>query len=570
MVANKGVAHNEIARAFGTFVPGGEKLSEREIVDRCRELAGLPSNCKTQVQLVAVVKGGRLPLEDARRHGLINSKTRFGVNITASGGEVESAERFLTDTPDGLVCKNEQIILKSKGTGLGSKIFADQVAALQKVGAARIEADLSGDPYEGEDGKETRMNGYYTWPRLGYDAKIPARTQKALTKALGPKAKVATVQDLMKNKAGREAWKRLGVTVNGTFDLSKNSKGVRVLNKYVAEKKKRIAASMESGGYNLGENGPDDLDESLLDEIWLEVDRVQGWLPEDARPRMLLAFSPDQERDEKGRWSSGGGSAGDGSKTPAPTTPPPKPGLIERVKRALFGPTPAVEPPKTVQAPPPKPAGYPDRYRLVDGSKLGRKELGDAADKNVRQTLDRLAKDQKLTPTEVGHLREDLTLMRVSDLKALQKERGLKPIGAASKQRKDALVKQLHESASERNGHIQRQQERQQQHVQRQKYIAETERLKQRPAVRLFASLDAVGEEMDDEQIDLIAEILAAIEERHQIEAAFNPDQPRDEKGRWGDGGAVPSRPRTKRSRPSATSCRRSIEGSSPPPTPRP
>lgn len=310
----RGIDEKQLQELASKILPGAKGRSE--ILSKLHSLSGMPADCK--LTRVAQRPGG-------------------GLSVEFRGGDVEFAVRELFAKGKERVVKNTVFILKSEaqGKGSGSKIFADQVASLSAEGFSRIEADLSRSEYEDDQGNTAQMNGYYTWPRLGYDAKVPARIQAKLRKELGPKAKVATVQELMKNAKGRDAWKKLGVSVAGSFDLSTKSTAQKVLTKYLKEKDKkgqkpkpagrksrRIAASLPAG-YDLGRNGPDGLDEQLLDRIWDEIaaedpdegdELVAGTrrLLPIVQPRYLLAWDPDQERDENGRFASGagGGSAG--------------------------------------------------------------------------------------------------------------------------------------------------------------------------------------------------------------------------------------------------------------------
>lgn len=322
---NRGISAAQVALAFGKVVPGGNQLTTAQIADRCREMSGLPAGAKIQsVKVLVSVKGplgdDRLvPIESVKQSVRDNPRTKVAFQVESSGGDVAKCIRTFKETSKGTVCENEILLVKdsSQGKGVGTKLFADQVAALQKAGVVRIEAQLAR-----ADSKTLGFNGYYTWPRLGYNAKIPDSAKAKLKAELGPKAKVDTVQDLMRTEKGRDAWKRLGVTVDGKFDLSARSVGVRVLQKYIAEKANRkIAASLTGSSYDLGRNGPSDLDDEILDRIWDEVgqtDEIEASrylqpvciLPGTGRYLdRIVAFNPDQERDEKGRFGSGGGTS---------------------------------------------------------------------------------------------------------------------------------------------------------------------------------------------------------------------------------------------------------------------
>lgn len=360
----------DFRKQFGKTFPGLKAASTAEMLAKCHELTGLPAGVKSEI---TAFKGR--------------------IVIQSSGGPIVTATRFIDVDRGQVVAKNDQIILKpsAQGKGLGTQIFASQVKALQAAGVSRIEAVLSGDEYQQSNGKNAKMNGYYTWPRLGYDAKIPGSLQRKLSKILGPKAKVATVQDLMKTQKGREAWKSLGTTVKGSFDLRKNSTSSRVLGKYLRQKGIQASAAIPAtGDYDLGRQGPDDLDDAILDSIWdtLETESV------DAGHRLIAAFDPNQERDEFGRWTSGGG------------------------------------------------AGDPVRDALDRSGPRGWTKATDKARARVRQVLEKIDTKTPLTQADHKTLKSNLGRMTVKDLQELRSTRAPLTLGG----RKAKLASELYES----------------------------------------------------------------------------------------------------------------------------
>lgn len=136
--------------------------------------------------------------------------------------------RTLKRAPDGSkYIKNDSFYATTKGTGLGTKIFARQVKQASKNGYTKIVTDAAGR-------KGTSENGYYTWARLGYNGGI----QQAARAALPAKfRKAKDIQHLMRMKGGPEAWKEHGTAFSGTFDLKKGSRSRRVLAAYLKEKR---------------------------------------------------------------------------------------------------------------------------------------------------------------------------------------------------------------------------------------------------------------------------------------------------------------------------------------------
>src|SRR5690606_31950251 len=85
-----------------------------------------------------------------------------------------------------------------RGLGLGTRIFSEQVSEAVKNGFDRIETD---------GGAARDENGYYTWPRLGYDRSMGVSDWpwSAPPPSFGS---VNKISDLMKTPEGREWWKQ--------------------------------------------------------------------------------------------------------------------------------------------------------------------------------------------------------------------------------------------------------------------------------------------------------------------------------------------------------------------------
>jgi hypothetical protein len=152
-----------------------------------------------------------------------------GVNLTVDHPHVDQCSRFLSRNKAGdLVMHNSMFFLKkaNRGSGLGLQVFSEEVRTLAALGVDRIETCA---------GKGGIMNGYYTWPRLGYDAELEDRFKKRLPEGLKG---AETVQDLMATPEGREYWKARGYMTGMSFDLKPGSRSLAVLNDYLASKGK--------------------------------------------------------------------------------------------------------------------------------------------------------------------------------------------------------------------------------------------------------------------------------------------------------------------------------------------
>lgn len=132
--------------------------------------------------------------------------------------------------------ENDSIEVFDKGSGLGTKIFADQVREAAAKGYDRIEAFCI---------RGSVSNGYYTWARLGYDGAIPEEVAGAVREAFPGAARVS---DLMKTSEGRSWWKEHGASFEGVFDLKKGSLSREVFDAYQKERARRKAARAVPGG----------------------------------------------------------------------------------------------------------------------------------------------------------------------------------------------------------------------------------------------------------------------------------------------------------------------------------
>jgi hypothetical protein len=108
--------------------------------------------------------------------------------------------------------------------GLGLRIFLRQFAAAVALQVARITVVA---------GRRHDENGYYTWPRFGFEALLPARLRRMLPIGL---KHACTVLDLMECERGRRWWREYGVTIAAVFDLTVGSRSRIALWRYVCMK----------------------------------------------------------------------------------------------------------------------------------------------------------------------------------------------------------------------------------------------------------------------------------------------------------------------------------------------
>ncbi len=134
---------------------------------------------------------------------------------------------------DTLIAEKELEIVsaevKRKGVGIGSKITRDQLKIAQELGIKK--ATLSAE-------RSKSLVGYYVWPRLGFDAKLPKawkikhKKNPIIEGLRGP----STISNLMGTPEGRQFWKDKGVGIRMEMSLAPKSKQFQILEEFVQDK----------------------------------------------------------------------------------------------------------------------------------------------------------------------------------------------------------------------------------------------------------------------------------------------------------------------------------------------
>lgn len=147
--------------------------------------------------------------------------------VTKGGGDVQ---RELEKRGNAWVLRNELLDLGDRTKfkpGTGTKALARQMDASRRLGIDAVEATASGSP------TDKRYNGFYTWPRLGYDGPLSARMKAKLPEDFGSPT---LVSELIATPEGRKWWKANGEPFEARFDPRKGSRSMRVLDAYLKEK----------------------------------------------------------------------------------------------------------------------------------------------------------------------------------------------------------------------------------------------------------------------------------------------------------------------------------------------
>lgn len=138
--------------------------------------------------------------------------------------------RIFRDETGAIVIRN-RALRKSPDApaGFEIKMFQTQVEAAQKLGIKKLTTFAAGylnDPQ--------RQNGYYTWPRFGFDAPLDEDEQDFLQEEQLPFSGAQTLNELF-SAGGKDWWKTNGYEKEMVFDLAPNSSMIQMLNEYVRE-----------------------------------------------------------------------------------------------------------------------------------------------------------------------------------------------------------------------------------------------------------------------------------------------------------------------------------------------
>ncbi len=166
--------------------------------------------------------------------------TKAGQLVVSVEHPTFTAKRYIGNDDDGyLFIKNDEFFMKpgAQGKGLGSDVFGRQVEQAQEMGIDYIKCHAAKD---NPRNPEKPHNGYYTWPRLGYDQSLEdlADEEPGLASTVRKKFPGAKmILDVMRTKEGRDWWKANGTDLfEMRFDLSTGSRSLRVLGAYLEER----------------------------------------------------------------------------------------------------------------------------------------------------------------------------------------------------------------------------------------------------------------------------------------------------------------------------------------------
>lgn len=161
-----------------------------------------------------------------------------GIRLSVSHTAVMRMERILRITAGGgWILHNAKIRIRpaSAGKNLGARIVAIQARAAQELGFEAIQLDAVGNHQQAcIRFQEDRWVGYWLWPRLGFDAPIPAHVFRSLL----PEFKhCERVSELLQSEDGINWWQLYGDSLDDArFDLTPDSVSWQLLVSYLSER----------------------------------------------------------------------------------------------------------------------------------------------------------------------------------------------------------------------------------------------------------------------------------------------------------------------------------------------
>jgi len=166
------------------------------------------------------------------------------VKISTFGGAVQldvssqglRAHRSISRLANGkIVARNNSFFIdnNSPHRGRGAELLSNQIQALRAIGAKKMSTFGIGSFQN-----SGRTNGYYTWPRLGYDGKIDpddfAKLPREHQEAMGSSR---SIRDLFDLPGGKEAWELHGSAMDYEFDLTDGSRSLLANEQYTEERR---------------------------------------------------------------------------------------------------------------------------------------------------------------------------------------------------------------------------------------------------------------------------------------------------------------------------------------------
>lgn len=163
------------------------------------------------------------------------------------------------DSSGNLYCKNGLFVVDddSPSKGKGADILLNQVRQLRAIGAKYMKTSAAGSGRDQQRYREAMerwerngrppgskpykpMNGYITWPKLGYSGKIDDSQFRELPEDIQRQmGSNREIRDLMEIPGGADAWEKSGSWIDLKFDLTDGSRNLKAMDKYLNERAQR-------------------------------------------------------------------------------------------------------------------------------------------------------------------------------------------------------------------------------------------------------------------------------------------------------------------------------------------
>lgn len=195
---------------------------------------------KVEANLRAMFPGGLTRGELARMLG-VPQGAEVSVSPKGSKVKIEVEHPWLEVPLDLELFKDRQgthlyieLWIGSDGAprGTGGAWFGRMVDGLAAKGARSIQCFMAKENVDGE----AYFNGYYTWPRFGFDADLDAADKRRLPAALRG---AESLSELMLTEGGPEWWRAHGTAYDGVFDLAPDSASMFIWTAYQRQRAAR-------------------------------------------------------------------------------------------------------------------------------------------------------------------------------------------------------------------------------------------------------------------------------------------------------------------------------------------
>lgn len=216
------------SKARVEFNPDSTPAERRKLVQEAKRLFGPKFEVQDFASAVGAPDNSKVYINFTEHRDIY-----FGASQLAPGTgkfyatvhhpDIRVMERSVFKTKHGEnVIKNEFFQANVSGTGLGQKIFGKQVENATKLGFKAIKTEA----VRGEG-----FNGYSTWAKFGYNAKLTSEVRSKLPAGLKG---ARSIHELRQTAAGASWWDKHGDSTSMRFNLAPGSRSQKVLRDYLA------------------------------------------------------------------------------------------------------------------------------------------------------------------------------------------------------------------------------------------------------------------------------------------------------------------------------------------------